>query len=204
MAVHRAPGLGAVRGGPRVRGRAALPGRRVRAVRVLSSGARRHPRGPAAGTAGRALLRGAADARAGAAGGRGAVRRPVAGGAVRGRRPGHGAGGQRPAQGDRGARAPHRLAAVRAVRGRTGDHHPVPVPLVTLRTPPPAAVAQVLARDGVDPGRALAAARAAQGHIGRARRLATDPEAARRRDEVLAVPARWPVSARRSPPPPRW
>ncbi len=62
--------------------------------------------------------------------------------------------------------------------------------LVTLRTPPPAAVAQVLARDGVDPGRALAAARAAQGHIGRARRLATDPEAARRRDEVLAVPAR--------------
>src|SRR5213078_2702762 len=29
-----------------------------------------------------------------------------------------------------------------------------------------------------------------QGHIGRARRLATDPEAARRRDEVLTVPAR--------------
>ncbi len=63
--------------------------------------------------------------------------------------------------------------------------------LVTLRTPPSAAVAGVLAsRDGVDPDRALAAARAAQGHIGRARRLATDEEAARRRDEVLAVPAR--------------
>jgi DNA polymerase-3 subunit delta' len=62
--------------------------------------------------------------------------------------------------------------------------------LVTLRTPPSAAVAEVLARDGVDPERALAAARAAQGHIGRARRLATDPEAARRRDEVLAVPTR--------------
>jgi DNA polymerase-3 subunit delta' len=62
--------------------------------------------------------------------------------------------------------------------------------LVTLRTPSSAAVAEVLARDGVDPERALAAARAAQGHIGRARRLATDPEAARRRDEVLAVPAR--------------
>jgi DNA polymerase-3 subunit delta' len=62
--------------------------------------------------------------------------------------------------------------------------------LVTLRTPPAAAVAEVLARDGVDPERALAAARAAQGHIGRARRLATDPEAAHRRDEVLAVPAR--------------
>jgi DNA polymerase III subunit delta' len=62
--------------------------------------------------------------------------------------------------------------------------------LVTLRTPPSAAVAEVLAAGGVDPDQALAAARAAQGHIGRARRLATDPEAARRRDEVLAVPAR--------------
>ncbi len=62
--------------------------------------------------------------------------------------------------------------------------------LVTLRTPHPAAVAAVLAAEGVDPGRALAAARAAQGHIGRARRLATDAEAAQRRDEVLAVPAR--------------
>jgi DNA polymerase III subunit delta' len=63
--------------------------------------------------------------------------------------------------------------------------------LVTLRTPPASAVAGVLSRrDGVDPAVALAAARAAQGHIGRARRLATDPEAAQRRDEVLRVPAR--------------
>jgi DNA polymerase-3 subunit delta' len=42
----------------------------------------------------------------------------------------------------------------------------------------------------VAPDRALTAARAAQGHIGRARRLATDPEAAARRDDVLAVPPR--------------
>ena len=63
--------------------------------------------------------------------------------------------------------------------------------LVTLRTPAATAVAEVLSRrDGVDPAAALAAARAAQGHIGRARRLATDPEAAQRRDEVLRVPAR--------------
>jgi DNA polymerase III subunit delta' len=63
--------------------------------------------------------------------------------------------------------------------------------LVVLRTPPSAAVAEVLARrDGVDPQRALAAARAAQGHIGRARRLATDPEAAQRREDVLTVPQR--------------
>lgn len=61
--------------------------------------------------------------------------------------------------------------------------------LVVLRTPPSAAVAEVLvSRDGVDPASALAAARAAQGHIGRARRLATDPEAARRRAAVLRLP----------------
>jgi DNA polymerase III subunit delta' len=60
--------------------------------------------------------------------------------------------------------------------------------LVTLRTPATDAVADVLVRDGVGRADALAAARAAQGHIGRARRLATDPQAARRRAEVLKVP----------------
>jgi DNA polymerase-3 subunit delta' len=61
--------------------------------------------------------------------------------------------------------------------------------VMTLRVPPSSAVASVLAdRDGIDPERALAAARAAQGHIGRARRLATDPSAAARRAAVLKVP----------------
>src|ERR1022692_3561924 len=60
--------------------------------------------------------------------------------------------------------------------------------LVTLRIPPTAAVAGVLVAEGIDKKRALAAARAAQGHIGRARRLATDPEAAERRAAVLRVP----------------
>ena len=60
--------------------------------------------------------------------------------------------------------------------------------LVTLVTPRTAAVAAVLEREGVAPERARAAALAAQGHIGRARRLATDAEAARRRAEVLRVP----------------
>ncbi|HKB29289.1 MAG TPA: DNA polymerase III subunit delta' [Streptosporangiaceae bacterium] len=61
--------------------------------------------------------------------------------------------------------------------------------LVTLRTPPASAIADMLSRrDGIDAGLALRAARAAQGHIGRARRLATDPEAASRRAEVLRVP----------------
>jgi DNA polymerase III subunit delta' len=61
--------------------------------------------------------------------------------------------------------------------------------VTTLRVPPSEAVAAVLVeRDGVDPSRALEAARAAQGHIGRARRLASDPDAAGRRAAVLKVP----------------
>ncbi len=61
--------------------------------------------------------------------------------------------------------------------------------VVTLRVPSSEAVADVLvARDGIDRDRALTAARAAQGHIGRARRLATDQAAAARREAVLKVP----------------
>jgi len=61
--------------------------------------------------------------------------------------------------------------------------------VVTLAVPASSAVAEVLVtRDGIEPAAALAAARAAQGHVGRARRLATDAGAAQRRDEVLRVP----------------
>jgi DNA polymerase-3 subunit delta' len=60
---------------------------------------------------------------------------------------------------------------------------------VSLRTPPTAAVAGVLVRrDGIDPAMAMFAARAAQGHIGRAKRLATDEEARLRRHAVLRLP----------------
>jgi DNA polymerase III subunit delta' len=63
--------------------------------------------------------------------------------------------------------------------------------LVTLRVPPSESVARALAeQDGVDYQKALFAARAAQGHIGRARRLALDPAAAARREAVLTVPVR--------------
>src|SRR5579875_1505631 len=62
--------------------------------------------------------------------------------------------------------------------------------LVTLRTPATDAVARALIREGVPDDQALAAALAAQGHIGRARRLAREPEARRRRAEVLTVPSR--------------
>ncbi|MCX5153674.1 DNA polymerase III subunit delta' [Streptomyces sp. NBC_00291] len=62
---------------------------------------------------------------------------------------------------------------------------------LTLRTPPVAAVAEVLMRrDGIEPALAAAAARATQGHIGRARRLATDEAARSRRNAVLRLPLR--------------
>ena len=61
--------------------------------------------------------------------------------------------------------------------------------LVRLRTPPTDDVARVLVeRDGVDPAMAAFAAQAAQGHIGRAKRLATDEEARRERKDVLSLP----------------
>ena len=60
---------------------------------------------------------------------------------------------------------------------------------ISLRTPSSTAVADVLVRrDGVDPAMAAFAARAAQGHIGRAKRLATDEQARLRRHEVMRLP----------------
>ena len=61
---------------------------------------------------------------------------------------------------------------------------------VRLRTPSTEAIVAVLVdRDGIDPAVAASAARASQGHVGRARWLATDPDARRRRSDVLAIPA---------------
>jgi DNA polymerase-3 subunit delta' len=60
--------------------------------------------------------------------------------------------------------------------------------MVTLRIPPNSAVARYLQAEGVDEATAEFAARVAQGHIGRARRLARDAEAVRRRREVLELP----------------
>jgi DNA polymerase-3 subunit delta' len=63
--------------------------------------------------------------------------------------------------------------------------------LLTLRTPSAQAVADVLTRrDGIDPALATEVARATQGHIGRARRLATDEAARERRAAVLRLPLR--------------
>lgn len=62
---------------------------------------------------------------------------------------------------------------------------------VPLRVPPVEAVAELLVRcDGIDPHVALVAARAAQSHVGVARRLARDPQARARRSAVLSVAPR--------------
>ncbi len=62
---------------------------------------------------------------------------------------------------------------------------------VRLRTPAATDVADLLQRrDGVDPQMALSSARAAQGHIGLARRLARDEAARTRRHEILVLAAK--------------
>ncbi|MFC8416493.1 DNA polymerase III subunit delta' [Streptomyces coelicoflavus] len=62
---------------------------------------------------------------------------------------------------------------------------------LNLRTPSVGAVADMLVRrEGIEPDVAAAAARATQGHIDRARRLATDQAARARREAVLKLPLR--------------
>ncbi|MBQ1156755.1 DNA polymerase III subunit delta' [Streptomyces sp. A73] len=62
---------------------------------------------------------------------------------------------------------------------------------LALRTPPVDAVADLLVRrDGIEPEMAAFAARATQGHIDRALRLATDERARARRQAVLKLPTR--------------
>jgi len=62
---------------------------------------------------------------------------------------------------------------------------------LNLRTPSVEAVADMLMRrEGIEPEAAMAAARATQGHVDRARRLATDPAARERRAAVLRLPLR--------------
>lgn len=59
-----------------------------------------------------------------------------------------------------------------------------------LRTPSTSEVAAgLMARFGVDAGMASYAARVSQGHIGRAKALATDPETRARRHEVMGLPS---------------
>ncbi|HJQ45074.1 MAG TPA: DNA polymerase III subunit delta' [Amycolatopsis sp.] len=61
--------------------------------------------------------------------------------------------------------------------------------LVNLRSPGPESIAKVLVeRDGVEPELARWAAAVCGGHVGRARRLATDDNTRKRRETVLRIP----------------
>jgi len=77
--------------------------------------------------------------------------------------------------------APSAEDALPTIRSRCRHLH--------LVTPSARAVAGLLRAEGIAEGMADLAAGASQGHIGRARRLATDPVAAQRRREVLATPS---------------
>jgi DNA polymerase-3 subunit delta' len=62
---------------------------------------------------------------------------------------------------------------------------------LTLRTPSVKAVAKLLIeRDGIDPGLAEFASSAAQGHVGRARYLATNSDARETREKILDLPSK--------------
>jgi DNA polymerase-3 subunit delta' len=62
---------------------------------------------------------------------------------------------------------------------------------LSLRTPSVAAVTKLLIeRDGIDPKMAEFAASAAQGHIGRAKYLATNEEARKTREKILDIPSK--------------
>lgn len=62
--------------------------------------------------------------------------------------------------------------------------------IMTLGVPSPQSIAELLERSGIDSTTSQWAAAASQGHIGRARRLATDEEARTRRSAVLGLPRR--------------
>jgi len=61
---------------------------------------------------------------------------------------------------------------------------------VNLSTPSVDAVTSILVSEGVPADAARFAARVSQGHIGRARAMATDPQVAARRREILQIPAK--------------
>ncbi|MCL2483532.1 MAG: DNA polymerase III subunit delta' [Propionibacteriaceae bacterium] len=61
---------------------------------------------------------------------------------------------------------------------------------VNLVTPSTDAVTTLLEAEGIPGEQAAFAARVSQGHIGRARAMATNPEAAKRRHDILQIPAK--------------
>jgi DNA polymerase-3 subunit delta' len=60
---------------------------------------------------------------------------------------------------------------------------------LALATPAWQEVSELLIKEGIEPAMAAYSARAAQGHVGRARGLATDEATRRRRHEILQIPS---------------
>ena len=129
--------------------------------------------------------------------------RPLGAGAGRAPVPGDGRRGRRPARDEQATGnallkaieepdPEDRLAAVRPHRRGRAAHDPLAVPRqVSLATPTARQVTAFLAeRHGVPEPVAAFAARASQGHIGRARALASDETTRNRRREVVRLPAR--------------
>lgn len=77
--------------------------------------------------------------------------------------------------------APSPLDVITTIRSRCRS--------LTLRIPPVQDVIDLLVQDGIDPQVAGEAARAAQCHVGMARRLARDPQARQRRRRLVTLPA---------------
>ncbi|MCL1923235.1 MAG: DNA polymerase III subunit delta' [Propionibacteriaceae bacterium] len=61
---------------------------------------------------------------------------------------------------------------------------------VSLVTPSPSSITTILEAEGIPSKKAHFAADVCQGHIGRARAIATDSEVAKRRKEILSIPSR--------------
>ena len=192
LAVHRPARLRPVQRGAGLRRRAA-----VRAGRLRASARPAAPRSPARhpdvsvtrteprGDPGRR------DARPGAALGAGPGRPPLAGDGGRGRRPAQRHAGNALLKAIEEPTAAHRVAAVRAHgRGRAA-HDPLPLPQRRARHADHRGRRRLPGRAATACPTALAAfaARASQGHIGRARALALDEKTRNRRHEVVSHPA---------------
>ena len=110
----------------------------------------------------------------------------------RGRRPAQRLLGQRAAQGDRGADPAHGLDPLRAAARRRAARRSGPGPATSIWSPRrPEEVADFLVRrHDVSPARAAHAARASQGHIGRAKALALEEGTRNRRRELVMLPPR--------------
>ena len=191
LAAHRPPGIGQIRCSQSVCGCVAVPRRRLRHLPRVPYRARGHTRRRRRHRHRGSHPDGGARTRPGPAGSPAPLRRALAGDRHRGRRPAERERRRRVAQGARGAGRPDRLDPVRSFAGGRDHHDPLALAARSAPHAPVEAVAALLVRrDGIDPSMATFAARAAQCHVGLARRLARNEGARIRRHDVIALAAK--------------